>query len=157
MAYEKKTWVCGEIITDAGLNNIENGIEEALECCDDKEFECVEEITVLTEETVATYGGQGMPFSMGAFVYSALIDAEKIRVTLDGETYWADRTYVESPEKALVGANICFVFTEWPEIKGVTPAQYKELMRTPLVYDGRNLYTLQEMKDAGIEYYSIGR
>ena len=50
-----------------------------------------------------------------------------------------------------------YLFTEWPEIKAVTPAQYKELMRTPLVYDGRNLYTLQEMKDAGIEYYSIGR
>jgi len=66
-------------------------------------------------------------------------------------------TYVASPEEALQGANICFVFTEWPEIKSVTPAQYKELMRTPLVYDGRNLYTLQEMKDAGIEYYSIGR
>ncbi len=66
-------------------------------------------------------------------------------------------TYVSTPQEALKGANICFVFTEWPEIKGVTPTQYKELMRTPLVYDGRNLYTLQEMKDAGIEYYSIGR
>ena len=30
-------------------------------------------------------------------------------------------------------------------------------MRTPLVYDGRNIYSLKEMKDAGIEYYSIGR
>ena len=66
-------------------------------------------------------------------------------------------TYVESPQEALNGANICFVFTEWPQIKGVTPVQYKEWMRTPLVYDGRNLYTLDEMKDAGIEYYSIGR
>ncbi len=66
-------------------------------------------------------------------------------------------TYVNSPEEALQGANICFVFTEWPQIKSVTPAQYKEWMRTPLVYDGRNLYTLEEMKDAGIEYYSIGR
>lgn len=66
-------------------------------------------------------------------------------------------TYVESPQEALNGANICFVFTEWPQIKGVTPVQYKEWMRTPLVYDGRNLYTLDEMKDVGIEYYSIGR
>lgn len=66
-------------------------------------------------------------------------------------------TYVSSPEEALKGANICFVFTEWPQIKSVTPAQYKEWMRTPLVYDGRNLYTLDEMKTAGIEYYSIGR
>jgi len=66
-------------------------------------------------------------------------------------------TYVASPEEALQGANICFVFTEWPQIKGVMPAQYKEWMRTPLVYDGRNLYSLEEMKEAGIEYYSIGR
>ena len=66
-------------------------------------------------------------------------------------------TYVESPQEALQNANICFVFTEWPEIKDVKPAEYKEWMRTPLVYDGRNLYPLQDMKEAGIEYYSIGR
>lgn len=66
-------------------------------------------------------------------------------------------TYVESPQEALQNANICFVFTEWPEIKAVKPAEYKEWMRTPLVYDGRNLYPLQDMKEAGIEYYSIGR
>ncbi len=66
-------------------------------------------------------------------------------------------TYAESPQEALQNANICFVFTEWPEIKAVKPAEYKEWMRTPLVYDGRNLYALQDMKEAGIEYYSIGR
>ena len=65
--------------------------------------------------------------------------------------------YVESPEEALKGANICFVFTEWKEIRDVAPAKYKELMRTPLVYDGRNLYQTADMKDAGVEYYSIGR
>jgi UDPglucose 6-dehydrogenase len=30
-------------------------------------------------------------------------------------------------------------------------------MKTPLVYDGRNIYSVEEMKNAGIEYYSIGR
>jgi len=30
-------------------------------------------------------------------------------------------------------------------------------MRTPLVYDGRNIYAPEEMKTAGVEYYSIGR
>ena len=35
--------------------------------------------------------------------------------------------------------------------------EYKELMKTPLVYDGRNLYNVKEMKDNGVEYYSIGR
>lgn len=66
-------------------------------------------------------------------------------------------TYVETVQEALDNANICFIFTEWPQIKNITPAQYKEWMRTPLVYDGRNLYALEAMKEAGIEYYSIGR
>ena len=65
--------------------------------------------------------------------------------------------YVKTPEEALKGANVCFIFTEWPEIKTVKPADYKRLMRTPLVYDGRNIYAVQEMKDNGVEYYSIGR
>lgn len=66
-------------------------------------------------------------------------------------------TYVESTEEALKGANVCFVFTEWEEIRAVSPEDFKRLMRTPLVYDGRNLYGVQEMKAAGVEYYSIGR
>ncbi len=65
--------------------------------------------------------------------------------------------YLTSPEEVLKDANICFVFTEWQQIKAITPAQYKEYMRTPLVYDGRNLYSIEEMKANGVEYYSIGR
>jgi len=42
-------------------------------------------------------------------------------------------------------------------VKEVKPEAYKKLMRTPLVYDGRNIYSVEEMKEAGIEYYSIGR
>lgn len=66
-------------------------------------------------------------------------------------------TYVNGPEEALKGANVCFIFTEWGEIKAVKPAEYKAMMRTPLVYDGRNLYEVSTMKEAGVEYYSVGR
>lgn len=66
-------------------------------------------------------------------------------------------SYVEKPEEALLGANICFVFTEWAEIQRVPAKRYKELMQTPLVYDGRNIYDVEEMKEKGVEYYSIGR
>ena len=66
-------------------------------------------------------------------------------------------TYVPSVKEALDKANICFVFTEWPDIREVRPSEFKERMHTPLVYDGRNLYDLEEMKEAGVEYYSIGR
>ena len=33
MAYEPKTWECGETITADALNNLEEGVQEALECC----------------------------------------------------------------------------------------------------------------------------
>lgn len=65
--------------------------------------------------------------------------------------------YALKPEEALDGAHVCFIFTEWDDIRAVRPQDYKKLMRTPLVYDGRNIYGIQEMKDAGVEYYSIGR
>ena len=66
-------------------------------------------------------------------------------------------TYVEHIEEALEGASVCFIFTEWSDIKAITPETYKKLMRTPLVFDGRNIYGTNDMKQAGVEYYSIGR
>ena len=65
--------------------------------------------------------------------------------------------YTNHPEEALMNANVCFIFTEWKEIREVLPNTYKKCMRTPLVYDGRNIYKPEEMKQAGVEYYSIGR
>lgn len=65
--------------------------------------------------------------------------------------------YVQTPEEALQDANICFIFTEWKEIKDIAPETFKQYMKIPLVYDGRNLYGVQDMKKEGIEYYSIGR
>ncbi|EJR16249.1 UDP-glucose dehydrogenase family protein [Bacillus cereus] len=66
-------------------------------------------------------------------------------------------TYVTDIEQALEGANVCFIFTEWGEVKALTPEIYKKLMRTPLIYDGRNIYDVQAMQEVGIEYHSIGR
>ncbi|KGX91001.1 UDP-glucose dehydrogenase family protein [Pontibacillus marinus] len=66
-------------------------------------------------------------------------------------------TYVDDIEQALANANVCFIFTEWGEVKAVTPDAYKRLMRTPLVYDGRNIYENYDMREAGVEYHSIGR
>lgn len=65
--------------------------------------------------------------------------------------------YVSTPEEALKEANVCFVFTEWNEIKSMDINLYKKLMKTPLVYDGRNIYDIDQMKEIGVEYYSIGR
>ena len=66
-------------------------------------------------------------------------------------------SYVKDPEEALEAANICFIFTEWKQIKALDPQIYVQKMRTSLVYDGRNIYEPDKMKAAGVEYYSIGR
>lgn len=75
----------------------------------------------------------------------------------EGKIEQGSITYVSDPKEALKGANVCFIFTEWGEVKALIPSDYKELMKTPLIYDGRNIYTVNEMQEVGIEYYSIGR
>lgn len=91
------------------------------------------------------------------YAYDPKGEARSRQLFPEGALEKGNMHYVESPEEALAGANICFVFTEWKEIKELTPAMFKEKMHTPLVYDGRNLYQPSEMKEAGVEYYSIGR
>lgn len=66
-------------------------------------------------------------------------------------------TYVRNPQSALENANVCFILTEWSEIKNLNPSIFKILMSTPLVYDGRNIFGVNDMKEAEVEYYSIGR
>ena len=79
------------------------------------------------------------------------------KVYPEGKNGRGSITYVSNVEQALDSANVCFVFTEWGEVKAVTPDIYMKLMRTPLVYDGRNIYDVKEMEEVGVEYYSVGR
>lgn len=65
--------------------------------------------------------------------------------------------YESTPEKALENADLCFIFTEWEEIKTMNLNIFKEKMNTPFVYDGRNCFALSLTEDAGINYQSIGR
>ncbi|ERJ11064.1 UDP-glucose dehydrogenase family protein [Haloplasma contractile] len=69
--------------------------------------------------------------------------------------YPTEIDYTDTPQEALKGADICLIFTEWGEIKELSPSSFKELMKTPLVLDGRNCYRPEDMKD--INYYSVGR
>jgi UDPglucose 6-dehydrogenase len=79
------------------------------------------------------------------------------KVYPEGKNRKGSITYANNVEEALEGANVCFIYTEWGEIKAVVPETYKRIMRTPLVYDGRNIYRVEDMEKAGVEYHSIGR
>ncbi len=69
--------------------------------------------------------------------------------------YPTEITYFTSAREALNGADICLIFTEWDEIRTLTEKDFIDNMKKPVVFDGRNLYEQEDMKD--IEYYSIGR
>lgn len=71
--------------------------------------------------------------------------------------YPTEIEYVNNPENALMDADMAFIFTEWNEIKSLPINKYEELMSTPIIFDGRNCYLLEEVKGSNINYYSIGR
>ena len=59
--------------------------------------------------------------------------------------------------EALKGADCLAIVTEWNEFRRPDFPRMRKLMREPIVFDGRNLYTLDQMKQNGFTYYSIGR
>lgn len=65
--------------------------------------------------------------------------------------------YCETIEDALKNADLCLILTEWDEVKKMDVRKYEELMKTPIVLDGRNCYRLEQFKDTNIIYDSIGR
>ena len=71
--------------------------------------------------------------------------------------YPTEITYVKTPEETLKDADIAFIFTEWNEIKSLDLSVYEELMNTPIIFDGRNCYEINEVQERKIDYYSIGR
>ena len=66
-------------------------------------------------------------------------------------------TYVKTPEETLVDADMAFIFTEWNEIKSLPLEKYSELMKTPIIFDGRNCYEIEDVKQNNVEYHSVGR
>jgi UDPglucose 6-dehydrogenase len=58
---------------------------------------------------------------------------------------------------AAKGAHALLVVTEWPQFASLNLAQLRKVMCYPVVIDGRNLYCVQQMAEAGFHYYSMGR
>ncbi|MEK5026366.1 UDP-glucose dehydrogenase family protein [Paenibacillus sp. FSL M7-1046] len=63
--------------------------------------------------------------------------------------------YFETIEETLSEADICFIFTEWPEIKALEKEKFIQNMKCPIILDGRNCYKKEAM--TGTTYESIGR
>lgn len=65
--------------------------------------------------------------------------------------------YCDTAINALKNADLCLILTEWDEIKQLKPCDFVNHMKSAIVLDGRNCYDVKAMRDAKIDYYSIGR
>ena len=66
-------------------------------------------------------------------------------------------TYASSAYEALRGADALAIVTEWSEFREPDFKRMRALMRSPTIFDGRNLFTAERMRAAGFTYISIGR
>jgi UDPglucose 6-dehydrogenase len=65
--------------------------------------------------------------------------------------------FTNSALEAVEGAEALIIATEWDEFANVDLAAVREKMRTPLIFDGRNLFDPETMQKLGFHYTSIGR
>lgn len=82
-------------------------------------------------------------------------DPEAIPVAqklLGDKIAWANRHY-----DACEGADALIIATEWNKFREPDFDFLKELLKQPVIFDGRNVYELETMRSRGFTYYSIGR
>ena len=65
--------------------------------------------------------------------------------------------YVTSKYQALENANALVLLTEWKEFRSPDFTEIKKLLKTPVIFDGRNQYNAFNLEDKGFEYYQIGK
>ena len=66
-------------------------------------------------------------------------------------------TYCDTIDETLKNADICFIFTEWEEVKKYDVSNFVKFMKKPIILDGRNCYDIGKIRNEKIVYESIGR
>ena len=75
--------------------------------------------------------------------------------TLDN--YLDNITYYDNIDDTIKDSDACLIMTEWKDIKEYPLNNYEKLMNSPIIFDGRNCYDLDNVKKYNIYYNSIGR
>ncbi|MGF6778006.1 UDP-glucose dehydrogenase family protein [Paraburkholderia sp. GAS334] len=65
--------------------------------------------------------------------------------------------FAATQDETLTGADALLIVTEWKEFKSPDFVHLKAVLKSPLIFDGRNLYEPEAMTELGIDYHSIGR
>ncbi len=87
--------------------------------------------------------------SLAAFDPEAM---ENVRKLYDGKVI-----FTVSPYDALIGADALIIVTEWNEFRNPDFNKMKITLKDPLIFDGRNVYDIEKMRQLGFKYFSIGR
>ena len=66
-------------------------------------------------------------------------------------------SYADSAAQALEAADALVIITEWKEFRAPDFNQIAASLKTPVIFDGRNMYIPSQVKEAGLEYFAIGR
>jgi UDPglucose 6-dehydrogenase len=66
-------------------------------------------------------------------------------------------TFADSVLDAVTGADAAVIVTEWKELRGLASEEVRQVMRHPLIVDGRNLLDPEQTRAAGFTYEGIGR
>lgn len=66
-------------------------------------------------------------------------------------------SFAEGNYEALKDADALLLITEWNQFRNPDFAAIKERLKNPIIFDGRNQYQPDDLKEMGFEYYSIGR
>ena len=77
---------------------------------------------------------------------------ENVRAEFSGQVQMAQDQY-----ETLIGADALAIVTEWSVFRTPSFDVMKQLLKTPVIFDGRNLYDVEIMSDKGFHYESIGR
>jgi UDPglucose 6-dehydrogenase len=65
--------------------------------------------------------------------------------------------YSENEYAALKNADALLIMTEWNEFRNPDFGEIKANLKNPVIFDGRNIFSVEKMKETGFTYYSIGR
>ncbi len=77
--------------------------------------------------------------------------------TANAKKLFTDLEFSNSSIEACSGAYALVISTDWDEFKQVDLMKVKSLLKTPIIFDGRNIYNPLEMKKLGFEYFGVGR
>jgi UDPglucose 6-dehydrogenase len=149
-------------------------VEDVLEINDSRKRGMADRITAACGGTVAgkTLAILGLTFkpntddmrdSPSLSILPPLIDAgARIRAfdpegMAEAKKLLPDLDYCGDAYQAIEGADALVLVTEWNEFRALDLARVKDLLRSPVVIDLRNIYQPDEMMSAGFTYHSIGR